>query len=191
MAQQHFESVTVWLDRHRAGDPDALAAVTALVYQELRRLAAHFLQSERPDHTLQATALVHEVYLRLSSADGVEWRGKAEFVRLAAQIMRRILVDHARARKAQKREAGIRVPLDGTNLAFEESADVEMVDEALQRLRITYPRQAQVVELRFFGGLKADEIVQVLENTGVETSLRTVERDWRFARAWLENEIAS
>ncbi len=183
--------MTVWLDRHRAGDPDALPAVTALVYQELRRLAARFLQSERPDHTLQATALVHEVYLRLSSASGIEWRGRAEFVGLAAQTMRRILVDHARARKAQKRGAGVRVPLDGAEAASDGMPDIEAVDAALERLRAIHPRKAQVVELRFFGGLNASEIVQVQQSGGVDTSLRTVERDWRFARAWLENEIGS
>jgi RNA polymerase sigma-70 factor, ECF subfamily len=168
-----------------------LDAVTALVYSELRRLAAYYLQSERPDHTLQATALVHEVYLRLSSATEAEWNSKAQFVAMAAQMMRRLLVDHSRRRKAQKRGGGLRVSMDGIDPAAPESADVEAVDAALDRLRELHPRKAQVVELRFFGGLNPQEVAQILQSTGVETSVRTVERDWRFARAWLENELAS
>lgn len=166
-------------------------AVTALVYNELRRLAAYYLQSERPDHTLQATALVHEVYLRLSSATDAEWNSKAQFVAMAAQMMRHLLVDHSRRRKAQKRGSGLRVSMSGIDVATPDSADIESVDAALDRLRHLHPRKAQVVELRFFGGLNPQEVAQVLQSTGVETSVRTVERDWRFARAWLENELAS
>jgi len=186
-----FESVTVWLEKHRTGDPKALEAVTALVYNELRRLAAYYLRSERPDHTLQATALVHEVYLKLSSVTDAEWAGKAEFIAMAAQMMRRILVDHARKRNARKRGARLEIPLAGLDPAAPLRPDLEAIDEALDRLRQLHPRKAQVVELRFFGGLSPAEVAQVLRNTGVETSLRTVERDWRFARAWLENELAS
>lgn len=188
---REFESVTLWLEKHRAGDPQALEAVTNLVYNELRRLAAYYLRQERPDHTLQATALVHEVYLRLYSATDAEWKGKAQFVAMAAQMMRRILVDHSRRRKAQKRGGGLRVPLAGIDAAAADSSDIEAVDAALDRLRELYPRKAQVVELRFFGGLNPQEVAQVLRDTGAETSPRTVERDWRFARAWLENELAS
>ena len=186
-----FESVTVWLEKHRTGDPQALDAVTSLVYNELRRLAAYYLRSERSDHTLQATALVHEVYLKLSSVTEGEWAGKAEFIAMAAQMMRRILVDHARKRKAQKRGAEVRVPLLDLDPAAPDRADLEVVDDALERLRQLHPRKAQVVELRFFGGLSPAEVAQVLRATGVETSLRTVERDWRFARAWLENELGA
>jgi RNA polymerase sigma factor (TIGR02999 family) len=188
---REFESVTLWLEKHRAGDPQALDAVTALVYNELRRLAAYYLQSERPDHTFQATALVHEVYLRLSSATDAEWTSKAQFVAMAAQMMRHLLVDHSRRRKAQKRGGGLRVSMAGIDLAAPDSSDIETVDAALDRLRDLHPRKAQVVELRFFGGLNPQEVAQVLQSTGTETSVRTVERDWRFARAWLENELAS
>ncbi len=186
-----FESVTVWLEKHRTGDPQALDAVTSLVYNELRRLAAYYLQAERADHTLQATALVHEVYLKLSSVTEADWSGKAEFIALAATMMRRILVDHARKRNAQKRGPQLQVPLDGVDPAAPDHSDLEAVDEALERLRKIHPRKAQVVELRFFGGLTPVEVAQVMQSTGVETSLRTVERDWRFARAWLENDLAS
>jgi RNA polymerase sigma-70 factor (ECF subfamily) len=186
-----FESVTVWLEKHRTGDPHALDTVTTLVYNELRRLATYYLQSERPDHTLQATALVHEVYLKLSSVSEGEWAGKAEFIAMAAKMMRRILVDHARKRNAHKRGARLQVPLEGIDPAAPDRSDLEGIDEALERLRQVHPRKAQVVELRFFGGLSPAETAQVLQNTGVDTSLRTVERDWRFARAWLENELAS
>jgi RNA polymerase sigma-70 factor (ECF subfamily) len=190
-ASREFESVTLWLEKHRAGDPRALDTVTDLVYNELRRLAGYYLRTERPDHTLQATALVHEVYLRLSSVTGAEWENKAQFVAMATQMMRRILVDHSRRRKAQKRGNGLRVPMPGIDPAAPEAPDVEAVDAALDRLRDLHPRKAQVVELRFFGGLNPQEIAQVLQSTGTETSPRTVERDWRFARAWLENELAS
>ncbi len=188
---REFESVTLWIEKHQAGDPHALDAVTGLVYNELRRLAAHYLRSERPDHTLQATALVHEVYLRLSSAKEAEWESKAQFIAMATTMMRRILVDHSRRRKAQKRGSGLRVPMPGVDPAAPDAPDVEAVDAALDRLRDLHPRKAQVVELRFFGGLNPQEIAQVLQSTGTETSQRTVERDWRFARAWLENELAS
>jgi RNA polymerase sigma-70 factor (ECF subfamily) len=188
---REFESVTLWIEKHQAGDPQALDAVTSLVYNDLRRLAAHYLRSERPDHTLQATALVHEVYLRLSSATEAEWESKAQFIAMATTMMRRILVDHSRRRKAQKRGSGLRVPMPGIDPAAPDAPDVEAVDAALDRLRDLHPRKAQVVELRFFGGLNPQEIAQVLQSTGTETSQRTVERDWRFARAWLENELAS
>jgi RNA polymerase sigma factor (TIGR02999 family) len=168
-----------------------LDAVTALVYNELRRLAAYYLQSERSDHTLQATALVHEVYLRLSSATDAEWTSKAQFVAMAAQMMRHLLVDHSRRRKAQKRGGGLQISMAGIDVAAPDSSDIEAVDAALHRLRDLHPRKAQVVELRFFGGLNPQEVAQVLQSTGTETSVRTVERDWRFARAWLENELAS
>jgi RNA polymerase sigma-70 factor, ECF subfamily len=191
IVSQEFESVTLWLERHRAGDPQALATITDLVYDELRRLAGYYLRAERPDHTLQATALVHEVYLRLSSATEAEWQSKAQFVAMATQMMRRILVDHSRRRKAQKRGGGLRVSLTGVDPAAPDAPDVEAIDKALDRLRDLHPRKAQVVELRFFGGLSLQEIAQVMQNTGTETSQRTVERDWRFARAWLENELAT
>jgi len=185
------ESVTLWLEKHRAGDAGALEAITTLVYNELRRLAGYFLRSEAPGHTLQATALVHEVYLRLSSATDAEWDTRAQFIAMAAQMMRRILVDHSRRRKAQKRGAGLRVPMPGIGPAASEPPDIAAVDAALDRLRELHPRRAQVVELRFFGGLKPEEIAKVMQSTGTDISLRTVERDWRFARAWLENELTS
>lgn len=183
MATAASESVTFWLQRWHDGAEGALEQLTRLVYEDLRRLAASYLRDERPDHTLQATALVHEVYLRISSVQEVDWKARGQFISVAAQMMRRILIDHARRRQAAKRDAGpFRRPVPEEMLPAPDLLDM---DRALNRLEIDYPRHARIVELRFFGGLAAPEVAQVLD-----LSLRTVERDWHFAKAWLQHEVS-
>jgi RNA polymerase sigma factor (TIGR02999 family) len=179
--------ITQWLVRWREGDEMALRHVTRLVYAELRRLAAAILSSERPGHTLQPTALVHELYTHLSTARGIDWKSRGQFFAISARLMRQILVDYARKRSASKRGNGNLKPLiEAMNVL---APDVLEVDLALNRLAREHPRQALVVELRFFGGLTAEETVEALRASGDEVSLRTVERDWRFSRAWLQNEL--
>jgi RNA polymerase sigma factor (TIGR02999 family) len=186
------QPVTDWLVKWSQGDESALEKLTPYVYEELRRLARSYLRNERPDHTLQATALVHEAYLRLQDVSGIEWKHRGQFVALAAQMMRRILVDYARKQAAEKRGGGeIKLSLSrAERTPVRRDMDLVALDEALMRLVEEYPRQAQVVELLFFGGLSAQETAEVLSASGVEISLRTVERDWRFARAWLHQEIS-
>lgn len=165
-------------------DADRLLEIT---YAELRRLAAHFLTQERADHTLQPTALVHEAWVRLADQQRVEWRGRSHFLSIAAQAMRRILVDHARGKKADKRgRAWQRVELDAelAGASGQGAQDFVAIDEALQRLSALAPQQARIVELRFFGGLEMAEVAQFLG-----MPLRTAEREWRFARVWLENQL--
>jgi RNA polymerase sigma factor (TIGR02999 family) len=174
-------SVTFWLRRWHSGSADALDELTRLVYADLRRLAGRYLRDEEPGHTLQATALVHELYVRIGSIQDIDWKGRGQFIAVAAQMMRRILIDHARKRRAAKRDASIDVPTREAAV----DPDVLDVDRALEKLAVEYPRHAQIVELRFFGGLRAPEIAAALG-----LSLRTVERDWQFARAWLQHEVA-
>jgi RNA polymerase sigma factor (TIGR02999 family) len=182
--------ITQWLIRWREGDEAALDRLTRLVYAELRHLAAAILQKERTGHTLQPTALVHELYLQLAAARSIDWKCRGQFFAISAKLMRRILVDHARKRAAGKRGSGNLQSLDEEALAIP-GPDVIQVDAALSRLAQEHPRQATVVELRFFGGLSAEETVEALHASGEEVSLRTVERDWRFSRAWLQDEIGS
>jgi RNA polymerase sigma factor (TIGR02999 family) len=186
------QPVTDWLIEWSQGDESALEKLTPYVYEEMRCLARSYLRNERPDHTLQATALVHEAYLRLQEVNGIGWKGRGQFVALAAQMMRRILVDYARKHSAEKRGGGeIKLPLSrAERTPVSRDADLVALDEALKRLAEEYSRQAQVVELLFFGGLSAQETADVLSASGVEISVRTVERDWRFARAWLHQEIS-
>lgn len=169
-----------------SGDKAALDQMLPLVYGELRRVADRFLRHERPGHTLQATALVHEAYLRLIDQREVNWRNHAHFVGVAANMMRRILVNHAEARAAEKRGGGAeRLTLDSVVLAFEEkNIDAIAVDAALSRLAASDERAARIVELRFFGGLTNAEIAEVLAS-----SERTIEREYAFARAWLRREL--
>ncbi len=179
--------VTRVLNTWRAGDPAAVAQLMPLVYEELRRLARNYLRRERPDHTLQATALVHEAYLRLIDADAVSWQNRAHFYGIAAKLMRRILVDHARARNASKR-GGLaeKISLDEAHdLPPAAANDLVALDGALQDLTKSYPRKGQVVELKFFGGLEAKEIAEVLQ-----VSEKTVLRDWQFAKLWLCRELS-
>ena len=165
---------------------EAHARLMPLVYGELRRLAKAYLRRERPDHTLQPTALVHEVYLRLVDQSRVEWQDRAHFYGIAAQMMRRILIDHARAHASGKRAGGARrLSLDEAALLPEErAADLLALDEALRLLTEKDERKGRVVELRFFGGLSVGEAAEVL---GVHAA--TVERDWVVAKAWLYREM--
>jgi len=180
------EQLTEMLGRIKGGDREAANQLLPLVYDEFRALANHYLQQERRNHTLQPTALVHEAYMKLVDQSRVNWQGKSHFFAVAAQAMRRILVDHARARHRDKRGGGrARVELDeAVALSPQRDEDVLALDEALERLAALDPRQAKVIELRFFGGLSVEEVAEAL---GV--SKRTVEGDWTFARAWLAREL--
>jgi RNA polymerase sigma-70 factor (ECF subfamily) len=179
--------LTELLRRTAQGDKEAEQELLPRVYRELHRLAAGYLRRERPDHTLQATALVNEAYLRLAGHQDIDWKGRAHFFAIAAKTMRRILVDYARQRGADKRGAGgIALPLDeGLTISADQSSMVTEIDAALERLEKLSPRQAKVVELRFFTGLSEEEIGEVL---GI--SARTVKRDWTVARAWLYGELS-
>ncbi len=187
MNSMSASEVTDLLERVAQGDKQAEADLMPRVYRELRKIALAHLRRERPDHTLQATALVHEAYLRLSAQREVHWKNRAHFFGIAAQAMRRILADYARHRGAEKRGGNeIRVPLDEEICISDEHCTlVTALDEALERLQRLNSRQARVVELRFFSGLSEEEIAEV---TGV--TVRTVRRDWRMARAWLYGELS-
>jgi RNA polymerase sigma factor (TIGR02999 family) len=179
--------ITNLLKAWSGGDPAALNELSKQVYDELRRMARRHMKGERRDNTLQTTALVHEVYLRLVDVTNVEWRQRAQFFAIAAQMMRRILVDAARARVSQKRGCGaVRVNFDETAIVSPEpDRSIVALDDALAAFAEIAPRQAKVVELRYFGGLQEEEIVEVLQ-----ISPRTVRRDWDFARAWLTAELS-
>jgi RNA polymerase sigma factor (TIGR02999 family) len=169
------------------GEPDACDRLMPLVYDELRRLAGHYMRSEPVGHTLQATALVNEVYLRLVDVERMQLEGRAHFFALAARMMRRLLVDSARARGNDKRGGHLRrVPLDEASDVFANSRlDFEALDDALQKLESIHPRKVQVVELRFFGGLSLEQTADTLR-----VSTDTVKRDWRFAKLWLLRELS-
>lgn len=178
------EEITRLLARASHGDRSAEEELYPIVYTEMRKMASFLLRRERPDHTLQPTALVHEVYLRLTGERSIEWENRKHFFAVAARTMRRILVDHARKSNAVKRK-GMRVTLESA-LAYsdEQAGELLELDEALERLAGWDPRQSQVVELRFFGGLSDEETARVL---GIST--RTVKRDWSMARAWLYGQL--
>ena len=174
--------VTQLLRNWEGGDPEASARLMPLVYEELRRLARSYLQRERGDHTLQATALVHEAYLRMVDDKRTTWTDRAHFYGIAARVMRRILVEHARAHNAAKR-GGLeqRLSLDeARDLPTTKPVDLVALDGALENFARVYPRKSEVVELKFFGGLEAKEISEVLQ-----VSEKTVLRDWSFAKLWL------
>ena len=179
-------NITHLLKEWSAGDRRALDRLTPLVYEELHRQAARFLRRERPGHTLQTSALINEAYLRLIDAKDVQWQSRAHFFAIAANLMRRVLVDHARRRDAEKRGGThIRLTLDGTlAMANETDLDLLAIDEALDKLAVIDSQQARVVELRFFSGLSVEETAAAL---GV--SPKTVKRDWSVARAWLRREM--
>lgn len=185
------DAITRLLAEWRAGDDRALHRIVPLIYDELRRLARAYLQSQPPGHTLRPTALVHEFYLRTDGMRAVEWESRGQFIAAAAKAMRNLLVDHARRRNAQKRGGdGQTGFLDEMELTLPEpDLDVIEVHRALDKLAGEYPRHADVVELMFFGGLNAAEASDVMTARGIPVSQRTVERDWRFARAWLFREI--
>jgi RNA polymerase sigma factor (TIGR02999 family) len=178
--------VTALLERARRGHEDALAELLPLVYQELRRVAASYLRRERPGQTLQATALVHEAYLRLLREQHVSWENRAHFCAIAANSMRQILVERARARNAAKRGGQLhRVTLDDAIAGAEAAGvDVDALDQALARLAEIDPQQARLVELRYFGGLTIEETAGVLD-----VSPATVKRSWTVAKAWLRKEL--
>ena len=178
--------VTWILKAWREGDESAPDRLMPLVYAEMRRLARQYLRRERPDHTLQPTALVHEAYLRLVNQSDVDWQSRAHFYGVAAQTMRRILIDHARARLSGKRAGGVRrFSLDETRLSPDERAhDLVRLDDALVALAAVDPRKSRVVELRFFGGLSAAETAAFLS-----VSEKTVKRDWQIAKLWLYREL--
>jgi RNA polymerase sigma factor (TIGR02999 family) len=168
------------------GDESAPDEMLPLVYEELRRLAGYYMSRERSDHTLQPTALVHEAYLRLINQRHVDWKNRAQFFGLAANMMRRVLVNHARDRAAAKRGGGTqKVSLSMAVDSFERpDVDVIALHEALDQLAGVDPRKSRIVELKFFGGLKTEEIAEVLQ-----ISIATVEREWSFARAWLYDAV--
>lgn len=180
--------VTQLLVRLQAGDERAVDALLPRVYDELKALARHHLAAERPNHTLQATALVHEVYVKLVDQDHATWKDRGHFVAVGAQAMRRILVDHARGRSRSKRGGDrSRLSLDAVaELGIaDDRTDLVALDEALDALAREHPEKARLVELRFFGGLTAEEAAAV---EGV--TVRTCERRWQFARAWLYRALA-
>lgn len=178
-------SVTQLLRVARSGDSDALNRLLPLVYDELHRIAERHMARERVDHTLQPTALVHEAYARLASGVAINAVDRLHFLRLASSVMRRVLVDHARAHRAAKRGGDLQVTLDeGVVGAIVNALDLLVLDDALTRLAAAEPRWAQVVELRFFAGLEVPEVAEVL---GISSA--TVKRDWRFARAWLATAL--
>lgn len=182
------DDVTQLLDDLRNGRSDAASQLMPLVYEELHRLARRHMRRERPDHTLQATALLHEAYLRLVGQPERTWQNRTHFMAVAAQVMRRILVDHARARRTAKRDGALRrVPLEGPLLvAPERPEDLIALNDALDRLAEFDERQSRVVELRYFGGLTLDETAEALS-----LSPSTVKREWRVARAWLHREVTT
>ena len=182
------EGVTQLLVEWGGGDRAALDRLLPLVFDELRRLAASYLRRERAGHTLQPTALVNEAYLRLIDQEGAQWQNRAPFFGIAANLMRQILVDHARQRSADKRGGSQLQRLSLTQaerLVKQEELDVLALNEALERLAEFDPQQARIVELKFFGGLTIEETAEVL---GV--SHATVEREWKLARAWLRRELS-
>lgn len=167
------------------GDQAALDELMPLVYQELRRMAGRYMRHESPGHTLQTSALINEAYLRLVDQRSVRWQNRAHFYGVAAQLMRRILVDHARHRTRAKRGGGAQqVELRDVAVVFQQAAEVIALDDALKSLADMDPRKSQIVEMRFFGGLTTEEVAEVLKVTP-----RTVEREWRKAKAWLHRAI--
>jgi RNA polymerase sigma factor (TIGR02999 family) len=181
------KSVTALLNAWSAGDEAAGNELIAAVYHELRRLAASYLKDERPDHTLQPTALVHELYLKLFSGEPIEWRDRGHFLAVAARQLRRLIVDYARNQRAEKRGGSQRKTSieDAPQIGITLDSRVVELDQALERLEKLDNRAARVVELRYFGGLTESETGETLQ-----ISLATVKRDWEFGRSWLLNELS-
>jgi len=186
MSDTDQHDMTRLLKAWSGGDRQALDDLLPVVYSEVRKLARSYLRRERPDHTLQATALVNEAYIRLIDQRDVKWQNRAHFFGIAAQIMRRILVDHARMQKAGKRGSGVNpVVLDeALEVASDQHLDFVALDDALNALAELDPRQAKIVELRYFGGLSIEETAEV-----VQLSPATVKREWAGARTWLRREL--
>ncbi len=184
MISSNHTDVTVLLREVSAGGPDAPERLLELVYEDLRRLASAYMKNERDDHTLQATALVHEAYMRLVDWENVTWQNRAHFFAVAAQVMRKVLIDHARRKGAGKR-GGQKIALDdAVSFPDKKEFDVLPLEDALQTLEKLDKRQAKIVELRFFGGLTIEETAHVL---GVSEG--TVRREWTFAKAWFQREL--
>ena len=180
--QRIAEVLADWANR----DPVARDRLVPIVYEELRRLAHHYMRNEREGHTLQTTALVNELYLRLAGIDAVQWRDRTHFFAMAATLMRRVLVDYARQRARDKRGGGLSVTsLDEHVIAPQRAVDVVALDEALERLATVDPQQSRVVELRFFVGLSVQETAEAL---GISPA--TVKRDWATAKLWLYHELS-
>jgi RNA polymerase sigma factor (TIGR02999 family) len=186
MADLSPDDITHLLQKWSEGDEAALEKLTSVVYQELYRAAAHYMKGEKEDHTLQATALVNEAYLRLIDWKNVQWQNRAHFFSVSAQFMRRVLVDYARSRCYAKRGGGVRpVEFDEEQIAQDNRDDIILeVDVALDRLAAMDARLAQVVELRYFGGLTIEETAEALKVSPI-----TVIRNWNFAKAWLAREL--
>jgi RNA polymerase sigma-70 factor (ECF subfamily) len=187
-SEKASEKVTQLLLKASGGDRAAVDELTPLVYQELKRMAGGQLRGERPGHTLQATALVHEAYLKLVDQRGVTWQNRAHFFGVAAQVMRRILLDYAKSRGRLKRGGDVhKTSLDeALVVAADRTSDLVQIDAALTRLEQLDPRQAKVVELRFFGGLSVEETAEAM---GISTP--TVKREWAMARSWLHRELST
>ena len=187
MQQSSTHEVTGLLRAWSGGDQGAIEKLTPLVYEQLHRVAQHYMAAERSDHTLQATALIHEVYLRLVDVREIKWQDRAHFFAMCAQLMRRILTDFARSRQYQKRGGNaVHVPLDeGLTISREPDGDLVAVDDALKALAALDERKSRVVELRFFGGLSVDETAEVLK-----VSADTVMRDWKLAKVWLLGQLS-
>lgn len=186
MSKHPTEEITQLLLAWGKGDEGAFDRLMPLVYDEMRKIARRYMSRQRPDHTLQTTALVNEAYLRLIDSSKVQWQNRAHFYAISAQLMRRILVDFARARTNQKRGGGVqKVVLDeALTITSEPGADLIALDDALNELAKLDRRQSQIVELRYFGGLSEDETAEILD-----ISARTVRRDWSLARAWLYRQL--
>jgi RNA polymerase sigma factor (TIGR02999 family) len=186
MLEDQGGQVTELLRQWVEGDEKALDELLPVVYKELRRLAHYHLQSERPDHTLQSTALVHEVYLRLFRGQPKQYENRAHFIAVASRLMRQVLVDYARERKAGKRDGGCRIAVDFLeNLPMHDDAELLALDDALNELARIDERQGKIVEMKFFGGLSAPEISQAMG-----LSRATVDREWATARVWLHRQMS-
>ncbi len=183
---QPQKDVTGLLNAVGAGDQNAPGKLLELVYEDLRRLAAAYMKNERGDHTLQSTALVHEAFIRLVDWKTVSWENRAQFFAVAAEVMRKVLIDHARQKKAQKRDGGRqKIMLDeAVSFSSEKELDLLALEEVLAALETVDKRQAKIVELRFFGGLSIEETAHVLN-----VSETTVRREWTFAKAWFQREL--
>jgi len=180
-------SVSRLLADWAAQDPSARDRLVPIVYEELRRLAHHYMRGERVGHTLQTTALVNEVYLRLAGINGLQWRDRTHFFAMAGRLMRRVLVDYARRHGRDKRGGGVSVTsLDEHAVTTEPSVDIIALDAALEHLAAVDPQQSQIVELRFFGGLSIEETAEAL---GISPA--TVKRDWTTAKMWLHHELTA
>ncbi|MEQ1604769.1 MAG: sigma-70 family RNA polymerase sigma factor [Pyrinomonadaceae bacterium] len=186
MAEADKNEITALLGRITDGSDTAPGRLLEVVYDDLRRLAGAYMANERSDHTLQATALVHEAYMRLVDWKNVTWQNRAQFFAIAAEVMRKVLIDHARARKAGKRFGHKLILDEAISIPEQRPIDLIALDEALQSLEKIDTRQAKIVELRFFGGLTINETAFILD-----VSESTVRREWTFAKAWFQRELSS